>query len=120
MKTKREDGPHPVTERIRKILNDRNLTQTAVAEYAGMSQAQFSKCMTGRSNFNTWQLSKMANGLGMRLIDLFTYPDRYQLVHDEEDEISASITIQLKAEKKDQALKLLFGDKNLKLLNNDI
>lgn len=117
MKVKRTDGPHPVTENIRKILNDRNLTQNAAAGYAGMSQAQFSKVMNGRSNFTIWQLSKMANELGMRLIDLFTYPEVYQPVLKDNDEMTASITIQLKDEKKEQALKLLFGEKNLKLLN---
>lgn len=117
MKVKRTEGPHPVTENIRKILNDRNLTQIAVAGYAGMSQAQFSKAMNGISNFTTWQLSKMANGLGMRLIDLFTYPEVYQPANKNNEEMTASITIQLKDEKKEQALKLLFGDKKLKLLN---
>ena len=117
MKQKRTEGPHPVTDNIRKILNDRHLTQVAAAGFAGMSQAQFSKVMGGLSNFTTWQLSKMASGLGMRLIDLFTYPDRYEPVHGTSDELTASITIQLKDEKKEQALKLLFGDENLKLLN---
>lgn len=53
----------------------------------------------------------------MRLIDLFTYPEEYQPVHDTGEVLTASITIQLKDEKKAQALKLLFGDKDLKLLN---
>ena len=106
-----------MTDNIRKILNDRNLTQVAAAGFAGMSQAQFSKVMGGLSNFTTWQLSKMASGLGMRLIDIFTYPEVYQAVKSESEELTASITIQLKDEKKEQALKLLFGEKNLKLLN---
>lgn len=117
MKTKRKDGPHPVTENIRKILNDKNLTQTSVAEYAGLSQGQMSKIMNGAGNFTTWQLSKIASGLGMRLIDLFTYPEKYGPIREDSDEMTASITIQLKDEKKAQILKLLFGDKNLKLLN---
>ena len=53
----------------------------------------------------------------MRLIDIFTYPEEYQPVRENSEEMTASITIQLKDEKKEQALKLLFGDKNLKLLN---
>lgn len=53
----------------------------------------------------------------MRLIDLFTYPEVYQPARKDSEEMTASITIQLKDEKKEQALKLLFGDKNLKLLD---
>lgn len=53
----------------------------------------------------------------MELIDLFTYPEKFRPVNEAKDEMTASITIQLKDEKKEQALKLLFGDKNLKLLN---
>ena len=53
----------------------------------------------------------------MRLIDIFTYPDVYQAVDKENEEVTASITVQLKDEKKAQVLRLLFGDKNLKLLD---
>lgn len=116
MKKKRNDGPHPVIENIRKILNDKNITQVCAAEYAEMSQSQFSKSINGNSDFTIWQLSKIASGLGMRLIDLFTYPDVYQPPTEDDENISASITIQLKAEKKEQALKLLFDDENIKIL----
>lgn len=108
--------PHPVIDCIRKIMNDRNLKKSTLAMYAGIDPSQMTKVMNGTVQINLWQLSNLASGLGMELIDLFTYPEKFRPVNESKDEMTASITIQLKDEKKEQALKLLFGDKNLKLL----
>lgn len=108
---------YPIADNVRKIMNDRKLTQIALAEYAGMSESQFSQAINGHRPFSLEFLSNLASGLGMRLIDIFTYPEVYQPMSKESEEMTASITIQLKDEKKEQALKLLFGDKNIKVLN---
>lgn len=107
---------YPIAEKIRKIMNDKRLTQSAMAQYAGMPEPQFSLAINGHRPFSLEYLSKLATGLGMRLIDIFTYPDVYQPAKTETEELTASITIQLKDEKKEQALKLLFGDKNIEIL----
>lgn len=116
MERKKEKDIYPIAGTIRKIMNDRRLTQSTMAQYAGMPEPQFSLAINGHRPFSLEYLSKMANGLGMRLIDIFTYPEIYQAVKNETEELTASITIQLKDEKKEQALKLLFGDKNLEIL----
>ena len=108
---------HPVIEKIRKIMNDRDLKKATLAMYAGISPSQMTKVMNGQVQISLWQLSNLASGLGMELIDLFTYPEKYRPVQENNEEMTASITIQLKDDKKEQALKLLFGEKNLKLLN---
>lgn len=108
---------YPIANNIRKILNDRNFTQKALADCAGMSDTQFSLAINGHRPFSLESLSNIAKSLDMRLIDIFTYPDVYQAVDKENEEVTASITVQLKDEKKAQVLRLLFGDKNLKLLD---
>lgn len=117
MERKKGKDIYPIAENIRKIMNDRRLTQSAMAQYAEMPEPQFSLAINGHRPFSLEYLSKLATGLGMRLIDIFTYPEVYQPVKTDTEELTASITIQLKDEKKEQALKLLFGDENLKLLN---
>lgn len=117
MKKKEKKEIHPVIEHIRKIINDKGLTQAAVAEYAGTTPSQFSKIMNGEVQISLWQVSNIATSLNMELIDVFTYPDKYVLANSADDEIKASLTIQLKKEKKDQVLRLIFGENDLEILN---
>ena len=117
MGNKKEKEIYPIGENVRKILNDRGLTQAALAADADIPAPQLSLAINGYRPFPLEYLSNIATALGMRLIDIFTYPEEYQPVRENSEEMTASITIQLKGEKKEQALKLLFGDKKLKLLN---
>ena len=53
-----------------------------------------------------------------RIIDVITYPDRYVKVQGSEAEpVEAVLQIKLKKDKKDQVLKLVFGDNNIEILN---
>lgn len=64
------------------------------------------------------QLSKLAQNLSMSEIDVITYPDRYVKVQGSEAEpVEAVLQIKLKKDKKDQVLKLVFGDNNIEILN---
>lgn len=117
MKKKEETKLHPVIEKIRKIINDKGLTQAAMAEYAGTTASQFSKILNGEVQISLWQISNIATNLNIDIIDIFTYPEKYVSAQSSKDEITASLTIQLKKEKKDQILKLVFGDNNLEILN---
>lgn len=117
MKTSKKHQPHPVVERIRKIMRDRGLKQAAIAEYAGVDPSQMYKVLKGDVQISLWQLSNLASGLGMELIDLFTYPEKYVPENASRDEVSAMITIQLNREKKEKVLRAVFGEKDLKILN---
>lgn len=117
MKNKEEIKIHPVIEKLRKIINDKGLTQAAMAEFAGTTASQFSKILNGEVQISLWQLSNIATSLNWDIIDLFTYPKKYVSPDKNNDEIIASLTIQLKKEKKDQVLKLVFGDNNFEILN---
>lgn len=117
MKKKEGSKIHPVIDKLRKIINDKGLTQAAMAEYAGTTGSQFSKILSGEVQISLWQLSNIATNLNMDIIDIFTYPEKYISNKDLNNDITASLTIQLKKEKKDQVLKLVFGDNNLDILN---
>ena len=54
----------------------------------------------------------------MREIDIITYPERF--VSDsaiQREPLEAVLQIHLKKDKRDQVLKLVFGDNNLEILN---
>lgn len=116
MKKKSELPVHPVIDKIRKIISDRGLTQGAAAEYAGTSASQFSKILSGEVQLSLWQLSNFAKSLDMDIIDVFTYPQKYVLIGKEAEDVEAVLQIKLKKDRKEQVLKLVFGD-NIEILN---
>lgn len=110
---------HPIIDNIRKIINDKGISQKAMAECAGTSGSQFSKILSGEVQISLRQISNIATNLKMREIDIFTYPDVYEKKEagDFSKEVRASLTIELSPSKKDQVLKLVFGENNLEILN---
>lgn len=107
-----------VLSNLRKIMRDKNLTQEALAEYAEIGASQFSKVMNGTVGLSLLQFSKLARGLSMREIDIITYPNQYFKPESCEPEpVEAILQIKLKKDKKDQILKLVFGDNNIEILN---
>ena len=84
----------------------------------GITSSQFSKVMKMKVKLSVVQLSKLAQNLSMSEIDVITYPDRYVKVQGSEAEpVEAVLQIKLKKDKKDQVLRLVFGDNNIEILN---
>ena len=108
-----------ITDNIRKILRDRGITQYIGAEYMGTTPSQMSKILNGDIQLSLKQLSNFAISMNMQVIDVITYPDRYvKLCNEQRNEpIEAVLQIKLQSDKKDQVLKLVFGDHNLEILN---
>lgn len=117
MAKEEEHKIHPVIENLRKIINDRGITQAAMAEYIGIAPGHFSRVLSGEVSLSLWQITNLAPKLGMDVIDLFTYPKKYVPADSQDSDITAMITLQLNKEKKEKVLRAVFGDKNLKLLN---
>lgn len=107
-----------ILDNIRKIQRDNGLTQLTLSEYAGVSPSQMSKILRGDVYLSIEQMSKIATGLSLREIDLITWPDVYVPKQSPEAEpLEATLQIKLKKDKKDQVLKLVFGENNLEILN---
>ncbi len=120
MKRKKELGPHPVIENLRKIMTDKKITQYKMAEYAGVEPSQFSKIMNGSIQISLWQISNIAINLNMNIIDVFTYPDKYSKQEPKQqnnDDLKTTLTIELKAETKKKILSALFNKEDLEILN---
>lgn len=107
-------------ENIRKLMTDRDLPQRAIADYMGTTASQLSKIINGECNVTLRHISNLASSLSLREIDIFTYPDVYepaQTVAQHQEPVEAILQIKLQKEKKDQVLKIVFGDNNLEFLN---
>uniref|UniRef100_UPI00405688DF helix-turn-helix domain-containing protein n=1 Tax=Alistipes sp. TaxID=1872444 RepID=UPI00405688DF len=110
-----------IVENIRKILIYKDMKQATAALYMEVSPSQFSRILQGKVTLSMEQLSRFANGAGMREIDVITWPDVYEAnkpsQRSEPDPVEAVLQIRLQSDKKDQVLKLIFGENNIEILN---
>ncbi len=107
-----------IVENLRKIIALRKLKQAAVGEFADISESQFSRVLSGQVQLSINQLANIASGLEMSVIDIITYPDVY-VPRDKKEDDDSEVLVQfkLKKEKKNQVLKLVFGENDIEILN---
>ncbi len=112
------DIQEQLRESIQNLMRDKRLNKTAMAQIAETDGGQFGRILRGQANFTLAHLENFANYFDLRAIDLFTYPERYVAPKKEPDG-PAEVLLQLRLtkEKKDQVLKLVFGENNIEILN---
>lgn len=131
MKNKQKTFSETIVSNIIKLMRDRELKQSTLAEYMNTTQSQISKKLSGELRISLNDLAEMASALSkmaiqsgkqdISVIDLITYPDRYVKVEpgEKQDEpIEAILQIKLQKSKKEQVLRLIFGDNDIELLNH--
>ncbi len=108
-----------IINNIRKIMSDRRLTQEIISNYAGIHSSQMSKVLNFTITLSYKQLSNLASGLGMREIDIITYPEVYvpRNLAVKNDDTEVVLQLKLRKDKSDQILKLVFGENNIEILN---
>lgn len=107
-----------VLENIKKILKDRGIKQAVAADWIEVDPSQFSKILSGKVLLSIRQLADFARGVELREIDILTYPLRYREPEpNEEGPADVLVQLRLTKEKKDQVLKLVFGENNIEILN---
>lgn len=103
---------------VRKILTDRGLIQSYISTHSDFSESKVSKIMTLEQRMTVEDLAVFAKVFSLREIDLFTYPDIYiPREAPEEAPVEAVLQIRLTKDKKDQVMKLVFGENNIEILN---
>lgn len=113
-----EDLSKRIAENLRKIIALKKLKQVTVGEYADISESQFSRVLNGQVQLSINQLANIASGLGMDVIDIIKFPEVYvPKDKSQEDESEVVLQFKLKKEKKNQVLKLVFGENNIEILN---
>lgn len=118
MKTEPDKLEPTIVENIRIILKHRGLNQAKLATVCDMTEQTVSKIMRGDQNLSLYYLAKIARGLNLREIDLITWPAFYQAPSEQKEEPSeVFLQLKLKKEKKDQVLKLVFGENNIEIFN---
>lgn len=110
-----------VIANIIKIRENLRLTKREMADMLGMNETSYGRIESGITSLSFRHLADIAGCLQVSIIDLITYPDRYVRVEEGEqpqEPIEAILQIKLQKSKKDQVLRLIFGDNDIELLNH--
>lgn len=117
MKNADENFQQAIVGNILKILKSKNLTQAAIAADAFIESTALSKIISGSRRMTVNEFANIATALGMSPLELMTYPDQYAPVEKKDEPAEVFLQLRLTKEKKDQVMKLVFGENNIEILN---
>jgi len=107
-----------VVENIVKIRREKFISQEFIANALGVDTAVVSNIENGKRELKVKELEIISKALDVDVLYLLTYPHVYvRKGKDEPKPMEAVLQLKLTGEKRDQILKLIFGDSDLKLLN---
>lgn len=106
-----------IIEKIIQIRKNQRFTKRQIAEALCMSEANYGRLENGKSILQYRHLADIARFFGMSIFDVITYPEKYINHHSASDPVEAILQIRLQKDKKDQVLRLVFGDNNIEILN---
>ena len=96
-----------------------NLSQDQMADKMHISQSKYARFENGTTKTDLDMMIRFCKVLDMQLVNLITWPETYvsldKLPNQKEETVLLSIEI--KKDKKDQILRLVFGDNNLEIFN---
>lgn len=106
-----------IIDNIKEIRINKGIPQKALADALSVDNAVISNIENGKRELKVAELENIANCLGVDVIDLFTYPEKYVPSGKRHEDVEAILQIRLKDEKKIEILRSVFGDKNYEILN---
>jgi len=108
-----------IIRNIKDILKKKDIKQSVAADYMDVDPSQFSRILSQSGvTMSLRQLSTFAQNIGMREIDIITWPDVY-LCPEKDEKAGTEVLLQMRLtkEKKDQVMKVIFGENNIEILN---
>lgn len=106
---------------IIKIRESQGISKRAMADILAINETSYGRIESGGIGLSFKHLAQIAGGLRMSIVDIITYPDKYAKVENgdvQSEPIEAVLQIKLQKSKKDQVLKLIFGDNDIEILNH--
>jgi len=100
---------------IKTIRLQRNLTQEVMAESLSMDVAGYNRIENEKQELKVSQLEKIASFLRLRVIDLFTYPEVYELRNKQH---ATKVTVEFDVSSTEM-LNLCLKDKILQVLEKE-
>ena len=117
MEKKQTPFTNQVVENIRKALAKSGLNQAGLAVACDIPENTVSKILGKRQTLTVDHLVKIADALSLRVIDLITWPEEFYPAGDGSSPADVLLQLRLTKEKKDQVLRLVFGENCIEILN---
>lgn len=107
-----------VRKNFKIIRESKGLTQEKMCELMNKTQSSYARLETGATIIDLNDLSAFAAAFDMSPLDVITYPKKYvdKDSINSSNEIDAIVQIRLRSDKKEEVLKLLFGNQLLEVL----
>ena len=108
-----------ILKNIKEIRLSRKLSQENMADVFGIDTSTYSKIENGKIDLTIDRFAELAHFFKMRTIDILTWPEVFvdQSQRPDLNRVKAVLQIELDGEKKDQVLRLVFGENNIEILN---
>jgi transcriptional regulator with XRE-family HTH domain len=108
-----------VVKNIIEIRKKKRINQETIADVLHVDVSVISNIEKRKRELKVNELEIIAKALGVDMLYLITYPDKYEKKVDkkEKEPVEAILQIKLQSEKKEQVMKLIFGEHNLEILN---
>lgn len=108
-----------IGEIIRQVVAEKGMSSLAFAKLIGKQRQNMESSVYKKASIDTGLLVLISEALDY---DFFKYYRPFEKEKDYcnksyDSDIKATLTIELKKEKKEQVLKLVFGENNLEILN---
>jgi transcriptional regulator with XRE-family HTH domain len=104
-----------IIQNIKNIRLQRNITQEVMAESLSIDVAGYNRIENGKQELKVSQLENIANLLKLRVIDLFTFPEVYELRNKQN---STKVTVEFDVSA-NEMLNLCLKDKILQVLEKE-
>jgi len=105
-----------ILRNIDAIRRNKGYSQEYLASQIGIKQAGLSLIMSGERELKYNTLLQIANSLQESVIDIIAYPEKYVLSRDNNISTETVLQIKLDNDKKEQVLKIVFGNEGAELL----
>jgi transcriptional regulator with XRE-family HTH domain len=108
-----------IVKNIIEIRKEKGISQEVIANALRLDTAVVSNIEKGKRELKVSELEIISRALEVDVLYLLTYPHIYVMKESGESltPVEAILQIKLQADKKEQVLKLVFGENNLEILN---
>ncbi|MDR3226472.1 MAG: helix-turn-helix domain-containing protein [Prevotellaceae bacterium] len=107
-----------IVKNIIALRKKNHVSQEVIADALSVDTAVISNIENGKRELKVSEIEKIAKAIGVDVLYLITYPDVYEKKDNTiKEPIDAVLQIKLRSDKKEQVLKLIFGEANLEILN---
>lgn len=103
--------------KIKQLREVKSYTQEYMAEKLNVSNSTYSRIETGQQDITISRLAEIANILDVEAWELLAPDGKSVSQLEDEAPVEAILQIKLQKNKRDQVLRLVFGDNDLEILN---